>query len=81
MGIYSPPCVFRLLMNWRNDMQDVIPVEQEWARALARFVANQLPEAVRQVGDIQLNADQVAVLQRAFENTLVTNMGCEVTTP
>jgi hypothetical protein len=28
-----------------------------------------------------LNADQVAVLQRAFENTLVTNMGCEVTTP
>jgi hypothetical protein len=68
-------------MNWRKDMQDVIPVEQEWARALARFIANQLPEAVRQVGDIQLNADQVAVLQRAFENTLVTNMGCEVTTP
>ena len=61
--------------------QDVIPVEQEWARALARFVANQLPEAVRQVSDIQLNADQVAVLQRAFENTLVTNMGCEVTAP
>jgi hypothetical protein len=59
-------------------LQDVIPVEQEWARALARFVANQLPEAVRQVSDIQLNADQVAVLQRAFENTLVTNMGCEV---
>lgn len=61
--------------------QDVIPVEQEWARALARFVANQLPLAIRQVNDIQLNADQVAVLQRAFENTLVTNMGCEVTTP
>ena len=61
--------------------QDVIPVEQEWARALARFVANQIPEAVRQVNDIQLNADQVAVLQRAFENTLITNMGCEVTAP
>ena len=61
--------------------QAVIPVEQEWARALARFVANQLPQAVRQVSDIQLNSDQVAVLQRAFENTLVTNMGCEVTTP
>ena len=30
------------------------------------------------VGNIELNADQVAVLQRAFENTLVTNMGCEV---
>jgi len=62
-------------------MQNVIPVEQECARALARFVANQLPQAVSQVGDIQLNADQVAVLQRAFENTLVTNMGCEITTP
>ena len=61
--------------------QDVIPVEQEWARALARFVANQLPQAVRQVSDIQLNSDQIAVLQSAFENTLITNMGCEVTTP
>jgi hypothetical protein len=69
-------------MNWRNDMpQAVITVEQEWARALARFVANQLPQAVSQVRDIQLNADQVDVLRRAFENTLVTNMGCEVTTP
>lgn len=61
--------------------QAVIPVEQEWARALARFVANQLPQAVRQVSDIQLNSDQIAVLQSAFENTLITNMGCEVTTP
>ncbi|HKV92095.1 MAG TPA: hypothetical protein VJW20_06065 [Candidatus Angelobacter sp.] len=61
--------------------QAVIPVEQEWARALARFVTNQLPQAVRQVPDIQLNADQIAVLQSAFENTLVTNMGCEVTAP
>ena len=62
-------------------MQNIIPVEQEWARALARFVSNQLPQAVSQVGDIQLNSDQIAVLQRAFENTLITNMGCEVTTP
>ena len=61
--------------------QDVIPVEQEWARALARFVSNQLPQAIRQVSDIQLNSDQIAVLQSAFENTLITNMGCEVTTP
>jgi hypothetical protein len=82
IGYILPSCVFRLLMNWRNGMlQDVIPVEQEWARALARFVANQLPQAVSQVSDIQLNSDQIAVLQRAFENTLVTNMGCEVTTP
>jgi hypothetical protein len=61
--------------------QAVIAVEQEWARALARFVTNQLPQAVSQVPDIQLNSDQIAVLQRAFENTLVTNMGCEVTAP
>ncbi|HET9284253.1 MAG TPA: hypothetical protein VFR24_20055 [Candidatus Angelobacter sp.] len=61
--------------------QAVIPVEQEWARALARFVANQLPQAVNQVSDIQLNSDQIAVLRSAFENTLLTNMGCEVTTP
>ena len=61
--------------------QAVIAVEQEWARALARFVTNQLPQAISQVSDIQLNADQIAVLQRAFENTLVTNMGCEVTAP
>ena len=61
--------------------QAVIPVEQEWARALARFVTNQLPQAITQVNDIQLNAYQIAVLQRAFENTLITNMGCEVTTP
>ena len=61
--------------------QAVIPVEQEWARALARFVAKQLPQAVSQVSDIQLNSDQIAVLRSAFENTLLTNMGCEVTTP
>jgi hypothetical protein len=61
-------------------LQDVIPVEQEWARALARFVANQIPQAVSQVDDIQLTADQVDVLRRAFENTLLTNMGCAVTT-
>lgn len=61
--------------------QAVIAVEQEWARALARFVTNQLPQAVSQVSDIQLNSDQIAVLQRAFENTLITNMGCEVTAP
>ena len=61
--------------------QAVIPVEQEWARALARFVTNQLPQALSQVSDIQLNSDQIAVLQRAFENTLITNMGCEVTAP
>ena len=84
MGIYSRavfPLDFQMNLEDHPMLQDVIPVEQEWARALARFVTNQLPQAVSQVSDIQLTSDQVAVLQRAFENTLVTNMGCEVTTP
>ena len=52
--------------------------EREWARALARHIANQLPEAVRQVPDLGLTNAQVQELRRIFENTLVTNMGCEV---
>lgn len=53
------------------------PSEREWARALARGVANQLPEAIRQARGIQLTAAQVEELRRAFENTLINNMGCE----
>jgi Spy/CpxP family protein refolding chaperone len=52
--------------------------EREWARVLARHVANQLPEAVRQLPDLQLTDAQVQELRRVFQNTLVTNMGCEV---
>jgi len=52
--------------------------EREWARALARHITNQLPEAISQLPDLQLTTTQVAELQRAFQNTLVTNMGCEV---
>jgi hypothetical protein len=52
--------------------------EREWARALARHIVNQLPEAISQLPDLQLSTDQVVELQRAFQNTLVTNMGCEV---
>jgi hypothetical protein len=52
--------------------------EREWARVLARRVANQLPEALRQLPDIQLTPAQVEELRRTFENTLITNMGCEV---
>ena len=84
MGIYSRLHFLRFSRDEPGGTpmpQDVIPVEQEWARALARFVANQIPQAVRQVNDIQLTSDQVDVLRRAFENTLLTNMGCEVTTP
>ena len=50
--------------------------EREWARTLARTVANQLPEAARQIPGLCLNSDQIEELRRAFENTLVTNMGC-----
>ena len=52
--------------------------EREWARALARHIANQLPEAVRQLPDLRLTEEQVEELRRVFQNTLVTNMGCEV---
>jgi hypothetical protein len=57
--------------------QAVIVAEREWARALARHVANQLPEAVRQVHDLRLTPAQVEELRKVFENTLITNMGCE----
>ena len=56
--------------------QGTITAEREWARALARHVANQLPEALRQVRDVQLTDIQIDELRRAFENTLVVNMGC-----
>jgi hypothetical protein len=58
--------------------QGTFVTEREWARALARHVANQLPEAIRQAPDIQLTPVQVEELRRVFENTLITNMGCEV---
>lgn len=53
--------------------------EREWARALARHVAQQLPEAIRQVPDIQacLSNEQIQELREAYENTLITNMGCQ----
>jgi hypothetical protein len=52
--------------------------EREWARALARHIVNQLPEAISQLPDLQLTTAQVVEIQQAFQNTLVTNMGCEV---
>src|SRR5215510_5586869 len=55
-----------------------IVAEREWARALARHIASQLPEAVRQLPDLQLTDAQVQELRRVFQNTLITNMGCEV---
>jgi hypothetical protein len=58
--------------------QAVITAEREWARVLARHIANQLPQAIHQVRDLQLNREQIDELRKAFENTLVNNMGCEV---
>jgi hypothetical protein len=57
--------------------QGTFVAEREWARVLARRVANQLPEAIRQAPGIQLTPAQVEELKRVFENTLITNMGCE----
>jgi hypothetical protein len=59
-------------------VQAAVVAEREWARALARHMASQLPDAISQLPDLQLTTDQVVELQRAFHNTLVTNMGCEM---
>jgi hypothetical protein len=60
--------------------QTAFGAERDWARVLARHVANQLQEAVRTVPELQLTQAQVIELRRVFENTLVTNMGCDVPT-
>lgn len=60
--------------------QNAVISEREWARVLARHVANQLQEAVRTVPELGLTQAQVVELRRAFENTLVANMGCDVPT-
>jgi hypothetical protein len=57
--------------------QGTFVAEREWARALARHVANQLPEAIRQLPDLPLTPVQIQQLRKVFENTLITNMGCE----
>ncbi|HKV92094.1 MAG TPA: twin-arginine translocation signal domain-containing protein [Candidatus Angelobacter sp.] len=60
--------------------QNAVVSEREWARVLARHVANQLQEAVRTVPELGLTQVQVVELRQAFENTLVANMGCDVPT-
>jgi hypothetical protein len=57
--------------------KETLVAERAWARALARRVASQLPEAIRQVRGVQLTPAQVKELKKAFENTLIVNMGCE----
>ena len=58
--------------------QNAVISEREWARVLARHMANQLQEAARTVPELGLTEAQVIELRRAFENTLVTHMGCDV---
>ena len=60
--------------------QNAVISEREWARVLARHVANQLQEAVRTVPELGLTQPQVVALRQAYENTLVTNMGCAAPT-
>jgi hypothetical protein len=49
--------------------------EKEWALAMAREVAEAIPDAVRQVPNLRLTKAQVAALQRAFQNRLIQTMG------
>jgi len=57
--------------------QGTFVAEREWARTLARLVASQLAEAIRDVPNLRLNPTQIEELRKAFENRLITNMGCE----
>jgi len=59
--------------------QTGVAAEREWARVLARQISSQLPEAIRQVPGVQLTPAQIEEIRKAFQNTLITNMGCEVT--
>ena len=61
--------------------QNAVISEREWARVLARHMANQLQEAARTVPELGLTQPQVVALRAAFENTLVTNMGCIIDQP
>ena len=56
-----------------------VVAEREWARVLARQISSQLPEAIKQVPGVQLTPAQIEEIKKAFQNTLITNMGCEVT--
>src|SRR5436305_8048723 len=68
------------LLGGTAAMHQAAVAEREWARVLARHMANQLQEAARTVPELGLTQPQVVALRAAFENTLVTNMGCDVPT-
>jgi hypothetical protein len=49
--------------------------EKEWAVAIARELASELPAAVRDVPELRLTNRQIAELRLAFENRLIQSMG------
>jgi hypothetical protein len=49
--------------------------EKEWAVAIARQLASELPAAVRDVPDLGLTKRQIAELRIAFESRLIQSMG------
>lgn len=49
--------------------------EKAWAVALARDISSDIPAAVQNVPGLNLNADQIAALQTAFEVRLIRTMG------
>jgi hypothetical protein len=49
--------------------------EKAWARAMAREVAEAIPDAVQKVPNLRLTKAQIAALKRAFQNRLIQTMG------
>ena len=52
-----------------------LATEKAWAVALARDVSSSIPDAVQNVPGLELNQDQIAALQVAFETRLLRTMG------
>jgi len=69
------PAVRKRTLDRTSTAKQTFVTEREWARALARHVANQLPEAARQIPNLRLTPDQIEQLRQVFENTLISNMG------
>jgi hypothetical protein len=49
--------------------------EKEWAKALARQLASELPAAVGDLPELRLTNQQIDQLRLAFENRLIKTMG------
>ena len=49
--------------------------EKAWAVALARDISSSIVDAVANVPGLQLNSDQIARLQLAYEVRLIQTMG------